>query len=428
VKPQDDAQGTSEVTGHSKADNDLLPKQGVSSQVEDELELIQDGDGLVVIGNRSTVERFLDSFGLLSSSEPVNPQRLRRVLGLAPGLLQAGSEIVAGSGRYLKLTPEFAEAIKKSGLIPTKTSGISYATLGRPGKVSQWIKVETGPRALATNPAVLNGLAGVIAQFTLQQNLAEITDYLVKMDVKVDDILQKLDSTEVSKMVGAGVSIQEAMTIRERTGGVNETQWSKVSNAPNIIFGTQEYFLDQLNSLATKLESTKVSELAAAGREAKPKVREWLAVLARSFQLLEMMDVLELDRVLVEDPETLNDYHIGLNTARDEQRAKISEITSRLLDRMDHAVGIADDKMFWYRARSVEVFEAAAYVDENVDEFHQLLSIESDTRSWEQKQLEGAMDLGSKAIQKTKEAKSSLLTAGGIGLLALGYARRKLKD
>jgi hypothetical protein len=387
----------------------------MASQVEDEVELIQDGDGLVVLGNPTAVDRFLNSFGLLSSSEPVNPQRLRRVLGAASGLLQAGSEIHAEYGRYLKLTPASADAIKKSGLIPTKTSGISYANLGRPGKVAQWLTVETGPRSLATNPAVLNALAGVIAQFTLQQNLAEITDYLVKMGVKVDDIRRKLDTYVLSDMGGGEDAIERAMIIRDQTGGVTETLWSTVSHARDSISRTQKYALAELETLARKLGSTKVGDLAGAAKEANSKVHVWLAVLARCYQLLEMMDLLELDRVLAEDPEKLNDYCRAQSTVLEERRAIISETTSKLLYQMDHAVGVANAEMFWYRARSVEVLEAAAYVDENVNEFHQLLSIESDIPLREQMQLEGAMDLGSQAIQWTKDEASKgafLLTAG----------------
>ncbi len=49
---------------------------------------------------------------------------------------------------------------------------------------------------------------------------------------------------------------------------------------------TQAYALRQLDTIADKLQTkADLGEVAKATAEAEPKIHEWLAVLARTFQL-----------------------------------------------------------------------------------------------------------------------------------------------
>lgn len=100
-----------------------------------EIELISDGDGLVVFGDRSAIDRFLDHAGLLSKAEEFRLGKLSHVLRSAAEVSKAASEVVEQSALYLKLTPESAKRLKDAGgLTKTKTKGISHAMLGEPGK------------------------------------------------------------------------------------------------------------------------------------------------------------------------------------------------------------------------------------------------------------------------------------------------------
>jgi hypothetical protein len=76
-----------------------------------EIQLISDGDGLAVIGDPTAVERFLVSEGL--PSKDLGLPRLRTVLSTGASAAQAGPEIAANSGRWVKLTEDSAQAIKK---------------------------------------------------------------------------------------------------------------------------------------------------------------------------------------------------------------------------------------------------------------------------------------------------------------------------
>jgi len=82
--------------------------------MDNEIQLITDGDGLAVIGDPAAVERFLVCEGL--SSKDLGLPRLEAVLSTGAAVTQAGSEIAANSGRWVKLTKESAQLASKYGL------------------------------------------------------------------------------------------------------------------------------------------------------------------------------------------------------------------------------------------------------------------------------------------------------------------------
>lgn len=100
-----------------------------------EIELISDGDGLVITGDRSAVDRFLDEADLLSNAEEFHLSRLSTVLRAGAEVAKTAAGVAEESALYLKLTPESAKRLKDAGgLTKTKTAGISHAMLGEPGK------------------------------------------------------------------------------------------------------------------------------------------------------------------------------------------------------------------------------------------------------------------------------------------------------
>ena len=98
-----------------------------------EIELVSDGDGLAVIGDPTDVERFFLSAGLdRTPSKALDLHRLWSFAGTGGTAAQVGADIAANSGRWVKLTAESAEAVRKYGLMPTKTPGVSHAMIGSP--------------------------------------------------------------------------------------------------------------------------------------------------------------------------------------------------------------------------------------------------------------------------------------------------------
>ena len=101
--------------------------------MDNEIQLISDGDGLAVIGSPTAVERFLVSEGL--PSKDLGLPRLGSTLSAVAGAAQTGSEIAANSGRWVKLTEQSAQALKKYKLMKSSRPGVNRAVLTENGRI-----------------------------------------------------------------------------------------------------------------------------------------------------------------------------------------------------------------------------------------------------------------------------------------------------
>jgi hypothetical protein len=349
--------------------------------MDDELELISDGEGLAVIGNPTAVERFFTSLGLSSGA---GSRRLGAALGAAAAVAEAGSAIAADSGRWVKLTQESARAVEEFGLTPTGTPGVSHAMVGPGGEIKQWIQIVKSPASKASNPAILAGAAGIMAQFAMQQQMKEIADYLATIDEKLDAVLRSQTNQVLARLDGIALAVREAMSVRDAVGRVSEVTWSKGQSSIQTIHETQGYALRQLGDLAERIEEkNRVRDLAETANEAEAEVQKWLVVLARCFELHDAVAVLELERVLDASPDELDTHRLGLQSARQERLQFISERTTLLLGRLDAAVGTANSKVLFNPKQSPAVIRSRNHVADGVHEFHKVLGIESGRESAE---------------------------------------------
>lgn len=374
--------------------------------INDEIQLISDGDGLAVIGEPAVVDRFLASEGLLATRNFELPT-LRGAMSTGAAAAEAGSGIAANSGRWVKLTKESAELVKKHGLRESKSGLKTGVVKGSKGRVKTFVQFVKGPGTLLTNPAVLAGAAGVMAQFAMRQTMDEITDYLATIDEKVDDVLRAQKDAVLARMIGLGLVIEETLTIREHGGRVNEVTWSKVQAAPATIAEIQAYALRQLDALADELQSKrKLADLARAAEQAEEKAQEWLVVLARCWQLQDAIAVLELDRVLNAAPDDLDGHRLGLKAARQNRLELLSRTTERLTTRLDAAAVRANTKVLMHPAKSRDVVHASHHVGTAVAEFHGRLGINSGWQSVEARRWADA----------AAQARAKALETGGDGV------------
>ena len=214
-----------------------------------EIELINDGDGVAVIGHSTAVQQFLASQGL--PSKELDLKRISSTLNTSAGIAQAGAEISAESGRWVKLTQESAAAFNTSRKMTGSSGKVSRAILTEDnGKIKGILEIVNGPGQALTNPAMLAGAAGVMAQMAMQQTMDEITDYLAVIDAKVDDVLRAQKDAVIADMIGVDFVLDEAMTIRDSVGRVSEITWSKVQSTSLTIGRTQAYALNPADSRA----------------------------------------------------------------------------------------------------------------------------------------------------------------------------------
>jgi len=401
-----------------------------------EIQLISDGEGLAVIGDSTAVERFLATEEL--PSKELDLHRIKGALSTGAAAAQAGSEIAANSGRWVKLTAESAQKVKKYGLMRGKTPGVRHAMIGEPGEVKSWLQIATKPGAMLTNPAMLAGVAGIMSQLAMQQQMAEITAYLATIDEKLDDVLRAQKDTVLAQMIGVGLQIDAAMTIRDHVGRVNDVTWSKIQATSGTIADTQAYALLQLDALADKLEHKQdVGELATAAKDAERTAREWLAVLARSFQLQDAISVLELDRVLETAPDDLDGHRTGIQAARQQRLNAISHTTEQLMARLDAAAGTANTKVLMHPTKSRAVVESSNQVGADVTEFQGRLGIEHErtvleARRWTDAAISAkdtALEAGAEGIDTARRLSGDARdTAVELGTEGVGAAKRLAND
>jgi hypothetical protein len=230
-----------------------LPSHDEEPTMTDELELISDGDGIVVIGDSSAVEAYVNSHRL--PSRDIDLTRLLPLLGAAGSGAATAAEIADKAGRWVKLTNDSAKAMSGARLMTGSSSGVARAIVtGDKGKTKHILEIVTKGPGMLANPALLAGVGGIMSQYAMQQQMDEITEYLAIIDKKVDDILRAQKDAVLADMIAVGLVIDEAMTLREHVGRVSEVTWSKVQSSTMTIARTQAYALRQLDALAEKLE------------------------------------------------------------------------------------------------------------------------------------------------------------------------------
>src|SRR4051794_1842537 len=142
------------------------------STMDNEIQLISDGVGLAVIGSPTAVELFLTLEGL--ASKDLGLPRLAAVFKAGAQIAQAAPEIADTVGRWVELTKESAHLVEKHGLRKSSTSGLSTGGVKHgkgKARIGGLVDFAKDPVSQLSNPAVLTGAAGLMAQLAMQQTM-----------------------------------------------------------------------------------------------------------------------------------------------------------------------------------------------------------------------------------------------------------------
>lgn len=393
-----------------------------------EIELLSDGGGLFVYGPSSDVDEFLHSEGLASS--PVSTSSLGKVFRGGAAAATTGAELAANSGRWVKLTAESAAVVKKFGLMETKTPGVSHAMIGRPGDVKQWIQIVKTPGSMLTNPATLAGAAGILSQLAMQQQMSEITEFLQRIDQKIDSVLRMQTNQVLARVDGVELAVREAMSVRDAVGRVSDITWSKVQASTATLMETQALALRELSELARKVEQASAfGDRADVTEVAQAEARKWLVVLARCCHLQDAVGVLELERVLDASPDDLDQHRLGLKASREDRFSLIAGATGPLLDQMSVVAAQANAKVLVHPRRAPRMVESSNVVTAEVAELRSLFAADAaveaaESRSWS----DAAGEAWSKTRTTTADGLGALKQVGVGAVGHVGSAKDKLAD
>ena len=374
-----------------------------------DIQLIADDYGLMVLGDSTDITQFLEEQGLESRDINITASQIAAFFGTS---LDAAANITQLSGRWVQLTEESASMIQEFGLIRSKGLFTGVIGQGGYGGIKGNVRFVNAPGTI--NPVMLSNVGTLMAQLALQQMMGQVTDYLKVIDQKVDDILRAQKDSEISKMVGAGLVIAEAMSEREQFGGVSEVTWAGVQDTKQTLAASQVYALRQLDAFADKLErANDISKQANIMKRGISDVSQWIAILARSLELQDGYSILKLDRVRDTSPEELM-RHRKVELDNQQQRMQLASNTlSNLSQRIRTISGKANEQVLLHPFDSHAVIDSGNAIASQINDFDEALGIATTEQSIKAKEwIEAAADARDLVIEKGAEGVKAISNFG----------------
>lgn len=376
----------------------------------DEIAVYEDDEGVLLIGPDEAIEQF--AIDLDMPGERFNPRgSWSGIFAQAGAVSSAAATVAEHSGLYVKITKESRAAINAGKLMKGSSALTKRAVVqGSKGRVTKLVEFEQveGLKGLLSSPAGLAGLGGLMTQLAAQQAMQEITAYLEAIQQRVEAVLRGQTDAVLSQLVGVGLVIDDAMQIRQHTGGISPVTWSKVQGSDQIIAATQAYALRQIEHSAGALETDSIQNLTEAADRGRKEVEDWTGVLARSVQLQEALTVIELDRVREEAPEQLAQHTEGLRAARLDRRARIAAACERVLQAIETAVRTANEKVLLHPLAPKRIVAATTAMQETLSDFGTALGLIAEARAVTARAWSDA----------ASEVRDNVVTAGEQGIAA----------
>ena len=384
--------------------------------MQNEIELISDGDGVAIVGSPTAVESFLESFRLHGSERPIS--KLFHISGKVASFAAQIPQIAKNSSRWVQITEESAQKIKEFGLVPTKCEGISYAMVGSAGRIDSWVQLVDKP-AIFLNPAILTAFGSMMAQRRLEKSLEEIKEYLETIDQKVDKISRTQMNIQLARLDGVRTSVFEAMRLRESVGKVSEITWSKVQSSVSTIYEIEGLALRQIRDETAALEvDQNLTVLRSATTEFQKNIQMWMSVIADCAYLHDAVSLIELERVMDNNSDDLDSHRIGLRLARQERMNTISDAFQAIFGRVIEVGEHANSRVLYNPIDSPGTVESCRAITAAVGELCSTLQLEAVSReisalSWFAAARQSSVDTFEAVQHAGKEASATVRTIKG---------------
>lgn len=349
----------------------------------DEVELVSDGENLLVLGkDRRSVEGFLRSKGLLEMARQIGRHQLAPMLRSSAHLTKTVSDTIAESSLWLKLTPESAEDIKEYGLTESGVPGIAYAIAGTRGNIKKWTKVDTTTRAQAANPAFLSGAAGMLSQAARQQEAEQLRELLESLDQKLDEVLRNQQDEILGDLDGIESQVRVTQKRLETEGEIDALTWSALFSTPVGLRQVQAKALHKIKGIAEDLGGqSRFNDLNQRLQKARDGVRLWLTVVARCVTALDDLAVLELEYCAVLEPHRFDARRMTLDSERQNDRNELLRNIAVLLQRMDEAANTANQNKLFHLRGVPKALDSIEMTQNLVKQFYDAFGVDADWKS-----------------------------------------------
>lgn len=375
-QPPEPDEGSSE----SGTDATSKPDRDDPGEAKHQVELIADGDNLLVLGSSKRVVRaFLKAQGIVEKANPLDDKRVVLLLKKSAEYAKRAADVSRESGLWVKLTPESAEAIKEFKLVNTDVPGIVYAMAGDRGSLKKWLKLDASASALASNPVVLSGLAGELSQEAFAREAAELRRLLETLDHKVDKVLQGQRDLIFGNLEGIESEVKGALLSMKLDGSVDGLTWSKLAGASLQVRQVRAQAVRRLVRIAEELEDQgTIRDLNEVLKHTRNEVHQWLAAISRCEITIDELARLELSHYALVAPDQVNTKRLALRAAREEDLAQLSQGVAALLQRMDKAADDANQHKILHVLAVPQAIRTIEQAKGAVGDYFEALGIEID--------------------------------------------------
>lgn len=298
-----------------------------------DLVALSDDNGILLLGDPAEIDRSLAEQGLVA--KVISP----RNVAIAGAVAQGIGEVLASSGRYVKLTPESAAAVKAAGgFTETAAGGLSGVLRNADGTIVKHLAFQTPGKAVLATPAAPIALGAMMTQLAIEQAISEVTDYLATIDAKLDKVLEHQQDVEWANLRGVELLLKDAESMREKLGSLPSTTWAQIQGTAQTLATCQAMALKKLDRLRQEVTSARgLSDTEKATEAVQHDAELWLGVLATAANLQDRVALLELDRVAAESPLQIEAHERALRETRTERLARLDAAVEALAAQMREA-------------------------------------------------------------------------------------------
>ncbi|AHK33026.1 hypothetical protein OPAG_00230 [Rhodococcus opacus PD630] len=408
--------------------SDVVRTDESSAESESELAVVVEPEGLLVAGDQSSVQMFLDKlrFNAVSAIEVagVDSQSLAGTAALAAGLAAMGAQ----HGTFVRLAPESVDLMKKFHVIPGNPGFNRMMVADAAGKFRgqmQWQQASlAGTRALSIQLTV--------AVIALQTAIAETTHAVERVEGKVDAILNLAKASVIGDVVGHHQSLKRTVHTLDETGKLPSADWDSIAPlGPNL-----EVVVEKLRAHirltvegfdAAKPVQDRASYLKKAVED--NRLGETLELLVIAEDSLYLWQRLRIERVRQTEPENLE---LVIATARQmlaEHLTADGELLLRGRTELAHYAAIKPLEIVRWMS-SGQLKRDIVQLREDLDSF--ATARRSQVQGWQDHEDPGIGDALAELGNHFKSFGGSALALGSRGVDAgaagLGFLGRKIKQ
>lgn len=321
---------------------------------------LTDDKGILLLGDPTQIDNSLQEQGVVARA--VTP----RNAAVAGAVVQGVGQFLAESGRYLKLTPESAAAVKSLGGFSANAVGdVAGVLRAENGQILKHLAFQAPGKAALGTPAAPIAVGAMMTQLAIEQAISDVTSYLEEIDAKIDKLLEHQQDLDWARLNGVALLIQDAMSMRDKRGALPETTWDQIQGTAQTLATCQALALKKLDRLSRDVQSaSKLGDVEDATKKVRDEVQMWLNTLAATANLQDKVAVLELDRVAQRTPEELEAHERALRETRNERLERLDNAIEVIAAQMRDAAAAANGKKV-LRPRIV------AHIHENHEEARQ---------------------------------------------------------